>query len=230
MTPGYIAALTFLVFTGSGYFAQVIKLIRRRRDFLIGKLNRDQICEGLHPTREIISFAAFALFALSGITRSYLDLFLYCSRVPVVFLTLIIVWFLYRYGEARAKRYFFGATCGALILFCLTILVICGVQLYQTPVAYLVDAAVSVSGFMVFYGKILQASLIHRTNSAGAVSLFREVGLLIKDASGLWYASTVGGELFWVGLTHALSGMASLLVVIATIRAKRSHTWAKAGY
>ena len=222
MAPGYIAALTFIIFTGSGYFAQVIKLVQRRRSFLQGRLDRAQVCDGLHPTREIISFAAFTLFALSGITRSYLDLFLFGSRVPVVILTLIIIWFLYRFGNAPAKNFFIGAVCGAVISCGLVTAAFCGVQLYATPVAYFVDAAVSVSGFLVFYGKVLQARLIYKANSAGAVSLFRETGLLIKDLSGLWYASTVGAELFWVGLTHSLSGIASLLVVLATVRAKRA--------
>ena len=220
MSAGYLAAITFLLFTGSGYLAQVIKLFRRRRLFLNGRLSHDRVCEGLHPTREIISYCAFLLFALSGVTRSYLDLFLFGSRVPVVLLTVIIIWFLYKFEVARGKIYFYLSVLLTGFLCVLTVCIIYGVQLYQTPIAFLVDNALSVVGCLVFYGKLLQARLINSTKSAGAVSLLREGGLLLKDMTGLWYTITVGRELFWVGLTHALSGVASLIVVLAAIRAR----------
>ena len=81
---GYVAITCFLVFTGVGACAQVYKLIQRTAAWRRGDLPRTHVCDGLHPVREMWSFSAFLLFALSGLTRTYLDYFLLFSRLPVV--------------------------------------------------------------------------------------------------------------------------------------------------
>lgn len=221
MSSGFVAALTFLITTGIGYFAQVLKLIRRFRKYRAGELTKLEVCQGLHPTREILSFTAFLLFALSGLTRSYLDLFIFGSRMPVIVLSILIIYYLFACGYSRAKFYFFYACLSFFGLSILAVLIATGVRFDQTLFAAGVDATLSAVGFLLFYGKLLQGWHILKLKSAGAVSVFREVGILIKDLSGLWYAFSIGIELFWIGFTHILSAVASFLIIVAVLHVRK---------
>ncbi|NDC38684.1 MAG: hypothetical protein EBZ48_11610, partial [Proteobacteria bacterium] len=104
MQSGYIAAGTFLLFTGTGSCAQLLKLIKRERAWQRGEIQRPQIYDGLHPVRECWSLTAFILFALSGLTRSYTDYFLVLSRLPVIIISTAILALLVLHQAPRAKR------------------------------------------------------------------------------------------------------------------------------
>lgn len=218
---GLIAVVCFLLFTGVGACAQILKLIRRTRTWSSGVLDRGQICDGLHPVREMWSFSAFLLFALSGLTRSYIDYFLLLSRLPVVLLSSAILWFLQYHGVKGAKKFFLFALCGDVLLLGMSAAAISGQRYDTTFVPLAVDAALSVIGVLLFYGKQLQALAMYRNRRTQAVSWIRESGLLIKDLTGFWYSSSVGRELLWVSVTHCLSFVSSFTICAAKYYVER---------
>lgn len=209
MEAGYIAAGTFLLFTGTGAIAQVIKLTKRTAHWRAGNLERDRVCDGLHPVREFWSYSAFLLFALSGATRSYVDLFLLVSRTPVVLLSTVIMGFLAFHEIRSARKFLYFALVGDLVLFLAIVVLLCGYSIAIPWLAYGVDIALAGISFFLFYGKSLQAYTMWKEKRTMAVSWTREIGLVLKDISGLWYTVTIGSALFFVGLTHVLSMVSS---------------------
>lgn len=209
--------------------AQVVKLLKRRTKWRVGELSEADICEGLSPTRELWSFTAFSLFAMSGLTRSYIDLFLICSRVPAIILATMTIWLMSVHGSGAAKR-FFKLALGMNVLFIvLAMLVMGGISFGATIAARGVDTALACVSVLLFYGKITQAESMVKTGKTGAVSWLREVGLVVKDTSGLWYAISVGPELFWIGLTHTLSWLASTSICFAKFWVERVLKRAESG-
>lgn len=217
-SAGFSAAISFLVFAGIGSATQVYKLWSRHRQFKQGLLRSEEVCAGLHPTRELWSYAAFLLFALSGTTRSYFDWFLVVSRTPVVIFSTITLGFLARHSVPSAQRYFIISLCGTLALGAAVIAGLNGSTLSGAVAASSVDATLAAVSLLLFYGKSSQALRMYRSRQAGAVSYTREIGLVCKDLAGLWYALVVGAELTWIGVTHALSAMSSGAIVLAKVR------------
>ncbi len=231
--PGYLAAAAFLLFTGTGYAAQVIKLSRRSRAWRTGQLEAAAVCEGLHPVREFWSLIAFLLFALSGMTRSYLDWFLVGSRFPVIILATVVLLFLARFEVGRARQLLIVGLCVDALFLLVSAAMTAGVTLHGTFLSKAVDFSLAGVSFFLFYGKSLQAWTMVKRRQSAAVSWFRELGLILKDATGLWYAVTVGNELFWVALTHVLSTISSSSICIAKFwlerRPVRGH-WDRASH
>lgn len=220
---GYIAVICFLLFTGIGACAQVYKLGQRTRAWRRAALERDRICDGLHPVREMWSFSAFLLFALSGLTRSYVDYFLLLSRLPVVILSTVIIWFLYYHGKKGAGKFFILAVVGDIALIALIVSAFFGYRPASTGIPLIVDGGLSVVGVLLFYGKQLQAVTMYRVQRSQAVSWLRESGLVIKDITGLWYALGVGSELFWVSITHMLSAVSSITICAVKFVVERNR-------
>ena len=218
---GYVATICFLLFTGVGACAQIYKLSRRTILWKGGALDRESICEGLHPVREMWSFSAFLLFALSGLTRSYIDYFLVLSRLPVVLLSTGILWFLATYGGQGSRRYFLASLTGVAILLTMIMFVMFGYRFHDSPVSWIVDTTLSVVSLLLFYGKQLQAWTMYREKRSHAVSWLRELGLVIKDGTGLWYSLSVGSELRWVSVTHVLSALSSSTICIVKFVVER---------
>lgn len=225
MTAGVVAALTFLIFTGFGSLAQVTKLRRRERDWERGELTRAQIYDGLHPVREFWSFTAFSLFALSGLTRSYFDLVLFFSRLPVICLSTGVLWYLQRHGAPGARNFFLFALGINLLILAIVGMQLLGVELTSTEIPLMVDLSLSIVSALLFFGKMTQAQHMYSEGRSRAVSWIRELGLVLKDLSGLWYAVTIGSELLLVGLTHAFSVFSSgtICVVKFLLERKKSH-------
>lgn len=221
MNPGYLAAVSFILFTGLGACLQVLKLFRRTQAWKSGELERAHICDGLHPVREMWSYSAFLLFALSGITRSYIDLFLLLSRLPVVLLSTVILWFLQAHGIKGARKFFLLSMLGDIALGCAIAFTIFGTRLHASIASTLVDGALSIVSFLLFYGKQLQAVTMYRQRKSAAVSWARELGLVIKDATGFWYSFSVGPELMWVSVTHVLSGISSASICLSKYLVER---------
>lgn len=215
---GYVAATLFLLFAGVGALAQVIKLYQRQLRYRQGSLPRSEVCAGLHSTREVWSYSAFLLFALSGVTRSYFDGFLVFSRLPVVICSTIILGFLAAHVGGRARTFFICTLLGDLLLVAGIIAVASGAPINRGVIPLAVDAALSMVSVLLFYGKSVQAIQMYRQSRSGAVSYTREIGLVLKDISGLWYALTVGAELRWVALTHLLSLFSSSAIVFVKNR------------
>lgn len=215
MDPGHIAALTFLFSTVLGLCAQVYKLRDRAKRWRHGELPREDIYAGLLPERECWSFAAFLLFALSGLTRSYTDLVLIVSRLPAIALATAILYLLAQHGAPRAPRLFRLALAGNGALVLLLAVTVSGGNIGSVLLTTTVDGALGVVCAGLFVGKINQALTMYRMRRSGGVSHLREVGLLMKDATGLWYAVTVGSELLVVGLTHlcAIAGSGAIIAV-----------------
>ena len=63
--------------------------------------------------------------------------------------------------------------------------------------------------------QFLKARTMLVTSKTQAVSWLREIGLVLKDISGLWYAAGVGHELIWIAVTHALSCISSTMICCA---------------
>lgn len=209
MEPGYLAAITFLVTSGGGSLAQVLKIKKRQARWRAGEISEAAICEGLHPTRELWSFSAFSFFALSGFTRSYVDLFIICSRIPAIILATITISLMSKHLGGRASS-FYAAALGlnaASLAVAGTVLVVG--PLGGTVFAHGIDWGLGAVSALLFYGKMTQAVSMFKSGKTGAVSWLREIGLVVKDGSGLWYAATVGVELVWIGITHTLSAIAS---------------------
>ncbi len=221
MEAGYIAAVTFLITSGGGLLAQVVKLLRRRTRWKAGMLPEEDICQGLSATRELWSFTAFSLFAMSGLTRSYIDLFLIGSRVPAIILATTTIWIMSVHSRGSSKRLLRFALCMNGLFLVLSMLVIGGVSFGETITSRGIDTALACVSVLLFYGKSTQAASMVRTEKTQAVSWLREIGLVIKDGSGLWYAISIGPELFWIGLTHALSGVASTSICVAKLWVER---------
>ena len=222
-TPGLIAALVFIAFTGIGYLAQVVKLFQRRAAAGVGSLSAEHIADGLHPTREFLSFLAFTLFALSGLTRTYFDYVLVFSRLPVVILSTVILWFLAGSDTGNSRKLFRVAVLGNIFLFALLVIVVSGHSVAHTQLPTLVDWALAGISVLLFYGKSLQAYTMYREQKSAAVSWLRELGLILKDMTGLYYALGVGAELKWVALTHTLSFISSSAICIAKYLIERAQ-------
>lgn len=220
---GVLAVSCFLLFTGVGAVAQVHKLAKRTQAWKKGKLTQESICEGLHPVREMWSFSAFLLFALSGLTRSYIDLFLLISRIPVILLSTVILWFLQRYQGGSARRYYYIAVLADCTLLVVMLVVALGSSLNDTIVSSVVDGALSIVSFLLFYGKLSQAVKMYRFRQSRAVSWLREGGLIVKDTTGLLYSISIGPELFWVSVTHVLSAISSSTICIAKFLVERGR-------
>ena len=220
---GYIAIASFFIFTGIGACAQVYKLIQRTRALKRGELELDQVCEGLHPVREMWSFSAFLFFALSGLTRTYLDYFLLLSRFPVIILSTVILWFLKHHKLKGADKFFYIALLGNAALISLTVLAISGYSFSQSILPRLIDGTLGVVSLLLFYGKMLQATTMYRNRRSQAVSWLRESGLVVKDLTGLWYSITVGSELFWVSVTHILSALSSFSICLVKFVVERAR-------
>lgn len=218
---GLVAVTSFLLFTGLGALAQVHKLATRTTLWRAGKLHRSHVCDGLHPVREMWSFSAFTLFALSGLTRSYTDTLLLCSRIPVIALSTIILWFLQFHGQPRAKLFFRIALLSDFVLAALLVFSLDTAFLPDASLSMPVDCGLAIVSVCLFYGKTLQARTMHHTGRTQAVSSLREIGISIKDATGLWYALSIGNELLWVGATHSLSLVSSLSILAAKILVER---------
>lgn len=218
---GFVAAGSFLLFTGVGASAQVLKLYRRTKEWKLGKLERREICDGLLPAREMLSFSAFTLFALSGLTRTYLDYFLFVSRLPVIILSTIVLWFLQFHGERGARKiYFYALGCNLMLLFVIGI-TFSGSRIDHSLIQSLVDGALSVVSISLFFGKQMQAIGMYRYKRSRAVSWFREGGLVIKDLAGLWYSLSIGSELLWVSVTHVLSAVSSFTICVVKYLVER---------
>lgn len=223
MNPGTLAATTFLLLTGLGAVAQVLKLYARERAWCRGELARPDIYSGLLPVRELWSYTAFMLFALSGITRPTIDLYLIVSRLPVVALTTLILFYLARHGAAGARAYLRLALLGDIALVACFAAILRGFEPSTTLLPAVVDAAVAFVGVFLVYGKLSQAREMYRTKRSGAVSWFREGGLVLKDLTGLYYAYTVGASLLFIGITHALSLMSSSTICIVKYLLESKH-------
>lgn len=221
MTPGFIAATTFLLVTGCGALAQIAKLRQREREWKDGTIGQEEIYAGLHPLREIWSLTAFLLFALSGLTRSEVDPYLIGSRTPVILLTTIIIALLARHAAPRAERYLVYAVGGNALLWCGFCAVGAGVDLANSPLRLLIDWTLGIVSFILFYAKLDQARLMLRERKSAAVAWAREIGFMVKDLSGLWYAVTVGGSLFFIGFTHTLSLLSAAAICFAKLRLER---------
>ncbi len=200
-----LAAVTFLAFTVAGFAAQVLKLFKRHRLAINGALPPEQVCDGLLPFREVVGVVIFLLFALSGATRTYFDLMLVGTRIPVVILSTIILGFLAHYRLPRARAYFTAALCGIVFLGLMITARTSGIYVASALVANATDFALAGVSVFLLIGKISQARHMWRSKRTAAVSWFREIGTIVKDISGLWYALTVGQELFSVALTHSIS-------------------------
>ena len=220
---GYIAASCFIIFTVVGAVAQVLKLAKRTRAWRQKELDQDRVCDGLHPVREMWSYSAFLLFALSGLTRSYIDYFLLLSRFPVVMLSTVILWFLQFHGQRGAKRFFRLAILGDGILILLILLVTFRYRFHGTLVPWVVDGALIAVSILLFYGKQLQAFTMYRERRSKAVSWTREIGLVLKDFTGFWYSALVGRELVWVSVTHVLSAISSITICSVKYYSERKH-------
>lgn len=212
MVSGFAAAASFLAFTGLGYLAQVIRLVRRKEAKASGALGDQQVTEGLHPVREMWSYLAFLFFALSGITRSYVDFVLLLSRFPVVVLSAVILWFLASEEIPKARTFFIISLIGTAFLLLLSAAAAVGHRVTNPYLVQGVDAVLSCISVFLFYGKSTQAWTMYRDRKARGVSWLREIGVLLKDLFGLWYAVGVGYELRWVTFTHILSAIAGVLI------------------
>lgn len=207
---GYLAAISFIIFSGGGTLAQVLKLKSRERLHIAGEIKKEQICDGISPTREFFSYAAFLTFALSAVTRSYTDYYILLSRLPVVALASIILWQVKVYYGASKVFYF--TIFGNIILLVLALSSIFGLSTYK--IATLIDSSVVLVTVFLFFGKISQAKLMWRDKRFSGVSVLRELGTMIKDSFGLLYCYSVGSDLLWIGITHALSFGTSLIILI----------------
>jgi|GEM_PF-3105965 len=221
MEAGYFAAAIFLVTSGGGSLAQVLKLRSRARMWRAGELQESEICDGLQPVRELWSFTAFSLFALSGLTRSYIDLFLVSSRLPAIFLSTATMWILSIHLRGRATHFLKLALTFDFIFICVAFLAFYGVPLGSSLLARTIDSSLACVSLFLFYGKLKQAKTMFKSQRTQAVSWLRELGLVVKDVSGLWYTLSVGHELIWLSLTHLLSGVSSSLICAAKWRVER---------
>lgn len=212
MISGYVASACFLLFTGAGSIAQVRKLAQRTAEWRAEKLDREAVCDGLLPMREIWAYAAYVLFVMSGMTRAYFDYFLVCSRLPVILLTTIVLWYLQYHQVRSAKTFYSVAVTGNLLLVAMLGVSAAGIGAPLVALRGAVDGVLVVVTAFLFYGKLLQAFTMYRDRRSRGVSLVRELGLVAKDGTGLWYALTVGSELRWVAVTHIVSGVSSLVI------------------
>jgi len=223
MVPGVFAAVTFLLFTGVGALAQVQKLRSRESQWHKGELSRHQIYDGLQPVREVWSFTAFSLFALSGLTRSYLDFVLLFSRLPVICLSTVVLWYLARHQAPSARRFFIFALIVNMIIILMVAAKSMGADFTLTGIPLLIDLSLSVVSVLLFFGKMTQAQRMYVEKRSAAVSWMREVGLVLKDLSGIWYALSVGPELLLVGITHTFSVFSSgTICVVKCLLEQRS--------
>ena len=213
MNSGYFAAATFLLCTGIGACAQVHKLRSRGRAWERHEISQSQVFDGLNPVREFWSFSAFTLFALSGLTRSYTDYFLLVSRLPVIALATVILWYLRAHRAPRARELFLAAMVANTILIAVMVCTLLGAPINTAWMPTAVDLCLSVVSVLLFHGKMVQVQLMYRHRKSQAVSWLRELGLIAKDLSGLWYAIVIGPQLFLVGLTHALATVGSVSII-----------------
>ncbi len=223
MTPGILAATTFLLLTGLGSAAQVLKLIERERAWRRGEHTQAEIYSGLLPVREMWSYTAFLLFAFSGLTRTYIDYYLLVSRIPVVVLTTVILFFLARHGAARAQTYLRLALLGNVVFTLCFIVILSGLDPSATGLPLFIDSAVGVVAIFLVYGKLSQAREMYRSGLSAAVSWFREGGLVLKDLTGLYYAYTVGWPLLCIGITHLLSVVSSGTICVVKYLLESRH-------
>jgi hypothetical protein len=221
MAPGLIAAVVFLLLTGTGGAAQIVKISSRGKLFANGELPEDEIYAGLHPVREFWSFSGFLSFALAGLTRPTPDWFLIVSRTPIIVLSTGILYLLARHRAPGAGRLLVAAVVGNCILLAGLIALPFGLDLGVSPLPMVVDTVITCIGFSLFAAKISQARQMVQLRRSAGVSWAREIGFLLKDITGLWYAVTVGGPLFFVGLTHSLSIASSLAIVAAKLNVER---------
>lgn len=186
-------------------------------------MRREQVCDGLLPLREIYSYSAFLLFALSGLTRSSVDYFILIPRLPVVVLATIILWFLQFHGTSSAKRFFRLALIGDGILLIMVVTTHLGYRVDHAAIRMVIDSALAAVSLLLFYGKQMQAVTMYREQRSHAVSWLREIGVFLKDVTGLWYTLLVGSELVWLALTHALSIVASVTICGVKFMIERIH-------
>lgn len=221
MSYGIVAALCFFFFVVLGYLAQLLKLLQRIAQQQRGELSVEQVFAGIFPLREFLSYVAFLLFALSGLTRSYLDYVLVATRLPVIILASMILALLAKHQGKTALNFYRLSWLGNAGFIAVLGSVLAGVSLYQSFFAQSVDLALSAISFALFYGKSRQAVRMYMQQQSAGVSVLREVGVILKDATGLAYALSVGAELYWVGFTHALSIISSGLIVMVKLLPKR---------
>ena len=223
MQSGYLAAISFLVLTGGGFLAQVLKLHNRSR---ARSSSGEQIpvTSGLKPFRELWSYVALFLFALSALTRSYIDYYILLSRLPVVLLETVILWYLLKDRIRGSASAFVVACTGNAAVVIVMLLTGAGYRFDGTLLTHVVNGSLGAVSVLLFLSKQAQAFAIFRDKRAEAVSWLRELGVATKDAAGLFYSLSVGTELRWISLTHFLSGTASLTIVAAKYFVERNRT------
>ena len=222
---GVVALVTYLVLTGGGYFAQVLKLQQRWRLCQSGLLPRTDLCAGLAPFRELVSFLGFAFFALSGLTRDSIDFILLLSRLPVLLLSTVILFFLVREVATRGRLVILGIG----LIFDGLILGACGLAAVGRGTeilpqfAVLVDPVLMVIGVVLGVAKTSQSVNMYQSKRTAAVSWYRELGVLGKDFTGILYSLSRGFELRWVSMTHAISIVATIGICWVKYRVERGE-------
>jgi len=215
-----LAAISFLLTTVTGYVFQVKKLFLRHRQFNSGLITQEEISEGLTLSREFLSFLAFYMTALSGLSRSYLDWFLVGSRTPVIFLCIVVLYFL---SQKNSRSKFFFLIACFLATFYLLVLVVFSVygHIYHAPIRYLVDALLIIVILPMFFAKFNQAYQMQKSRMTRGVSIGREIGLIIKDLTGLLYCLQAGSEFYLLAFMHILSGASSFSIFLVKYRVEK---------
>ncbi len=215
--PALFAAVSYLVFSVGGMLAQVVKVVRRRRSKERGELS-ELASQSMEPLRYFVIFLAFYLFTAIGLSRSYFDHVLVWTRTPAIFLTWIVLFYIYREQKVfRAKLSFF-LSCFLLAILALILCVTPFIgRAYLRILAVHIDTITLALAVLVVGMNLLQAFRIWQSERTGGVSWVRDAGTITKDALGIWYSWYVGAELLSAAIMHCAS-ILSLLVVVGTYR------------
>lgn len=220
-----IAGTAFVLFSVVGVSIQLHKIWRRiaeqrtTKNWITGYATK-----GLVPSREFMAFMAFYLFFCSGLTRSEMDGMLVFTRLPAVLIQFLIVASLaFDRRDAWVRSLLF--TCCGLLSF--------GGYL-------LVDRLLNLDGDTIRFGQwidlglvvMLPPFLVVRFKHAWTVwnltersvtSALREVGCILKDLTGAWYAYVTSVDLVFVMATHLASLLTSIAILVA-VRKNRTTT------
>lgn len=218
-----IAGTAFVLFSVVGVSVQLYKIWRR---IAAQRATKNRIpgyaTKGLVPFREFMAFMAFYLFFCSGLTRSEMDGMLVFTRLPAVLIQFVVVATIAFDRRDAWVRSLFVTCCGLLVFGGY----IFGNRLFElggdtTRFGWWMDMGLVAILPPFLFARFKHAWTVWYLTERSVTSALREVGCILKDLTGAWYAYVTSTELIFVMITHLASILTSVAILIAVGKNRR---------
>ena len=220
-----VAGTAFVLFSVLGVATQLWKIWQRvAEQRATGIRIPGYATKGLVPLREFMAFLFFYLFFCSGLTRTAVDGMLVGTRLPAVIIQFGIVFVMFVDRKTRLAACFFFSSA-LLLAFSVYLSAdrYFAVDPHSVVYGWWIDKSLVVLLLPFLWGRLRHAYTVWNLTERSVSSAFREIGNILKDLTGSWYAFMGSGELLFILIVH-IASMASSLAILAAIAKNRGST------